>query len=56
MEEIALAEAILTGVSKLCGEAQEEWKQVRDKEKVVDKRKNNILDHLIVSKNQRKIK
>ncbi|CAL1671948.1 unnamed protein product [Lasius platythorax] len=45
MEEIALAEAMLIGVSKLRGEAQDQQKQVRDKEKVVNKRKNNILDY-----------
>lgn len=46
MEEIGLAEAMLTGISKLRRKAQEQQKQVRDKEKVVNKRKNNILDYL----------
>ncbi|KYN24381.1 hypothetical protein ALC57_04018 [Trachymyrmex cornetzi] len=45
MEEIALAEAMLVGVTKLRNEAQEKRKQIRDKEKDVNKRKNNVLDY-----------
>lgn len=45
MEEIALAEAMMTGVSKLREEAHEQRKHVKNKEKIIDKRKKNILDY-----------